>query len=138
MRIVLSFDPIIAQLGPLQLGWHGIFTTLAVAVGVRYGLRRAKQMGLPAAPLGGVATWAVVGGLIGARLFHVLDHLPYYAAHPPEALAVYAGGIAVYGAFLGGIAGGWIAARRARLPVWRLLDAFAPAMLAGQAIGRFG
>lgn len=138
MTINLAFDPILAQLGPFQLGWHGVFTTLAVAVAVWLGLRLAGRRGFPTEPLGSVVTWAIVGGLVGARLFHVLDRLPYYLANPFEALAVWQGGIAVYGAFLGGIAAGLLAARRTGLPAWPLLDAAAPAMLVGQAIGRLG
>lgn len=138
MRLDIGFDPIIAQAGPFQLGWHGVFTALGVLVGIWLGMRRAERFGVPSEPVVTVVTWAVIGGLAGARLFHVLDHLPYYALHPLEAFAVWEGGIAVYGAFLGGIAGGVLAVRRLQLPVWPLLDAAAPAMLVGQAIGRLG
>jgi phosphatidylglycerol:prolipoprotein diacylglycerol transferase len=136
--INVTFDPIIARLGPFELGWHGIFTALAVMVAVWLGVRRAAGVTGPTAPLDTVVTWAVVGGLVGARLFHVLDHLPDYLADPLAALAIWQGGIAVYGAFLGGLVGGLLAARRAQLPVWPLLDAAAPALLVGQAIGRLG
>lgn len=134
----LSFDPILVSLGPLQIGWHGIFTMLAVVVACWLGLRLAERAGVPTELLGSLVTWAIVGGLIGARLFFVLDHLPAYLADPFAVLAIWQGGIAVYGAFIGGIGGGYIAARRAKLPVWKLLDAAAPAMLIGQAIGRLG
>ncbi len=138
MQIEIGFDPIIAQLGPFQLGWHGVFTALAVAVAVWLGRRLVERWGLPGERIGGVVTWAVIGGLVGARLFFVLDHWPALLAHPLDALAVWEGGIAVYGAFLGGIAAGGLAAWRAGLPIWPLLDAAAPAMLVGQAIGRLG
>lgn len=138
MIIDVTFDPIIARLGPVELGWHGVFTALAVVAAVWLGLRRAERRGLPAEPLGRVTTWALVGGIVGARLFHVLDHLSYYLPNPFEAPAVWEGGIAVYGAFLGGIGGGLLAARRAGLPAWPLLDAATPAMLVGQALGRLG
>ncbi len=138
MRIDVTFDPIIAQIGTFQLGWHGIFTALAVLGGIWLGSRRAERWGFSADGVGTVVIWAVVGGLIGARLFHVLDHLPYYAEHPLEAFAVWEGGIAVYGAFIGGILGGMIGVRQTGLATWPLLDAAAPAMLLGQAIGRLG
>jgi phosphatidylglycerol---prolipoprotein diacylglyceryl transferase len=136
--IEIAFDPIIAQFGPVQLGWHGVFTALALVVAVSFGIKRGERRGVSGDLLGDIVLWAIVGGLIGARLFHVLDHLPYYSANPLEAFAIWQGGIAVYGSFIGGIAGGWLAARRARLPTWRLLDAAAPAILVGQGIGRFG
>jgi phosphatidylglycerol---prolipoprotein diacylglyceryl transferase len=136
--VTLSFDPLIAQLGPFQLGWHGLFSTLALLVALWLATRLAAHRGLPIDPVVNVALWGVAGGIVGARVFHVLDHLEYFALHPLEAVAVWQGGIAVYGAFIGGVAADLVAARRARLPVWRLLDVAAPAMLVGQAIGRLG
>jgi len=138
LTAIFSFDPLIARIGPFQLGWHGLFTALAVVVAVAIALRLADRRGLPSGRIEGVASWGVAGGIVGARLFHVLDHLDYFAADPLAILAVWQGGIAVYGAFIGGVAAGWIAARRAGLPIWRLLDLAAPAMLVGQAIGRLG
>jgi phosphatidylglycerol:prolipoprotein diacylglycerol transferase len=78
ITVDFGFDPIIAQLGPFQLGWHGIFTTLAVIAGVWLALRVAQRQGISTDLVSGIATWAVVGGVVGARLFHVLDHLPFY------------------------------------------------------------
>jgi phosphatidylglycerol:prolipoprotein diacylglycerol transferase len=98
----------------------------------------AVRAGCSVAPLDRIALWALAGGVVGARLFFVLDHASTYAAAPLAALAIWRGGIAVYGGFVGGIAGGLIAARRTQVRVWPLLDAAAPAMLIGQAIGRLG
>jgi phosphatidylglycerol---prolipoprotein diacylglyceryl transferase len=138
LTLTFAFDPIIAQIGPFQLGWHGLFTALAVAVGLWLAGRLARQRGIPSDLVSGVALWAVVGGVIGARLFHVLDHLPFYLQNPLLIPAVWEGGIAVYGAFIGGLLAGGIAAWRARADVWQLLDIAAPSMLVGQAIGRCG
>lgn len=136
--LTFAFDPLIARVGTFQLGWHGMFTALAVGAAVWLAMRLADRRGLPADRIADVAVWGVFGGIVGARLFHVLDHLPYFAEHPLEVLAVWQGGIAVYGAFIGGVAAGWMAAERLGLPKWRLLDLAAPAMLAGQVIGRLG
>jgi len=133
-----AFDPILTRIGPLELGLHGLFTALAIVVAVWLTLRLAERWALPPEAVERVARWGVAGGVVGARLFHVLDHLPYFAEHPLEIVAVWQGGIAAYGGFIGGIAAGWFAARRERLPAWRLLDLAAPAMLVGQAIGRLG
>jgi len=75
--------------------------------------------------------------LIGARLFHVLDHWSdKFAANPIRALYIWEGGLAIWGALLGGlITGAWIAWRRG----WyfpKLLDAAAPGLVLAQAIGR--
>ena len=136
MNIDIGFDPVIAQLGPFQLGWHGVFTAIAVVVAIRVAAVIGEREGVQADTVYNLAGWGVVGGLVGARVFHVADHLSFYLANPLLIPAVWEGGIAVYGAFIGGLVAGGIAAWRAQLPVWRLLDVAAPAMLVGQAIGR--
>lgn len=138
MNVNVSFDPIIAQWGSFQLGWHGVFVALAVVIAVRFAAYLGEKEGIQSDTVYGIATWGVVGGIVGARLFHVADHLQFYLANPLLIPAVWEGGIAVYGAFIGGLIGGGIVAWRDRLPIWRLLDVAAPAMLVGQAIGRFG
>jgi phosphatidylglycerol:prolipoprotein diacylglycerol transferase len=70
-----SFDPIIAQLGPFQLGWHGFFTAIAVAVAIWFAGYLGVRRGIPQDTVYGVAGWGVVGGIVGARLFHVADHV---------------------------------------------------------------
>jgi phosphatidylglycerol:prolipoprotein diacylglycerol transferase len=136
--IQITIDPIIAQLGPFQIGWHGIFSTLALFIGVWVGLWRARRLGIDTETMASGLGWVIAGAVVGARLFHVLDHLPYYAQHPLEIAAVWQGGIAVYGGFIGGVLAGALAAWKLGLPVWRCLDAAVPAMLVGQAIGRIG
>jgi phosphatidylglycerol---prolipoprotein diacylglyceryl transferase len=136
--IELTIDPIIAQIGPFQLGWHGIFSMLALLVGVWIGLWRARQLGLDTDMMISGLGWVVAGAVVGARLFHVLDHLPYYLQHPLEIPAVWQGGIAVYGGFVGGVLAGAVTAWKMGLPVWSSLDAAAPGMLVGQAVGRIG
>jgi len=136
MNIDIGFDPIIAQIGPFQLSWHGVWTAIAVVVAIRLAAWLGEREGIDSETVYGIAGWGVVGGLIGARLFHVADHLSFYLANPLLIPQLWEGGIAVYGAFVGGLVAGAIAAWRARLPIWRLLDIAAPAMLLGQAIGR--
>ena len=138
MLFDVTIDPIILQLGPVQLGWHGLFSALALIVGVWVGAWRAARLGLPVDPLMTAIGWAIAGGVVGARLFHVLDHLPYYAERPLEAFAIWQGGIAVYGGFVGGVLAGAVAARALGIPVWPALDAGGLGMLVGQAIGRLG
>jgi phosphatidylglycerol:prolipoprotein diacylglycerol transferase len=136
--VQITIDPIIAQIGPVQLGWHGIFSMLALVAGVWIGLWRAKQLGIDVDRMASGVGWAIAGAVVGARLFHVLDHVPYYAQHPLEILAIWQGGIAVYGGFVGGVVTGAFVAWKMGLPVWRCLDAAAVGMLVGQAIGRIG
>jgi phosphatidylglycerol:prolipoprotein diacylglycerol transferase len=86
-----------------------------------------------------VATWGVVGGIIGARLFHVADRWDFYSRHLEQIPMIWTGGIAVWGAAIGGAIGGLIAALRRRdVPIGGAADAAAPGIGLGFAIGRIG
>lgn len=134
--IVIGIDPVIAHLGPFALRWYSLFFALAIVAGVWLGVREAARRGLPRWTVESLATWAVIGGLIGGRLFHILDRWDLYAADPLRLLNVWEGGLAIYGGLIGGVVTGVIYGWWHRLPAWKLLDAAAPGMLLGQAVGR--
>lgn len=136
--IVLHLDPVLARLGPVTLTWHGLFSALGLLTGLRLALRLAERQGLDPERLGRVALWGVVGGLVGARLLHILDQAGFYLAHPAQILALTEGGFAIYGGILGGLVGGLLAARRVGLPAWPLLDSAAVGLVLGQGVGRIG
>lgn len=140
MPIVIEagWDPILFRLGPLEIGWHGIFTALALLAGLRLATWLAPRRGATPEQVSALLVWVVIGGLVGARVFHVADHWPEFAANPARIVAIWEGGIAVYGAFVGGVIAGLLGAWRLGLPVWPLLDVAGPAMLLGQAVGRTG
>ncbi|MHB1131586.1 MAG: prolipoprotein diacylglyceryl transferase [Chloroflexota bacterium] len=118
--------------------WYGIGIASAILVGFWLALREARRKGLPEDDVYNVGMWGVLAAFLGARLFHVIDNWAYYAANPSAILAVQNGGLAILGGILGGLAGGLLYARRRQLPLAKLLDAAAPALILGQAIGRIG
>jgi prolipoprotein diacylglyceryl transferase len=88
-----------------------------------------------------VATPAVIGGIIGARLFHVVDcwSLCGYDKDPWLILQIWSGGIAIMGAVVGGaLTGLVVAVRRGDIPIGAAADAAAPGIGLGMAIGRIG
>jgi phosphatidylglycerol:prolipoprotein diacylglycerol transferase len=143
--ITIALDPNL-HLGPLTLAWHGIFTAVGIFFGVWLSTKLVKELGVDEADATAVATWGVVGGIIGARLFHVADcwtgcaGIPGgYLAHPELIPQIWTGGIAVWGAAIGGVLGGLIVAlRRGTVPIGAGADAAAPGISLGFAIGRIG
>jgi phosphatidylglycerol:prolipoprotein diacylglycerol transferase len=135
--ITISLDPIIFNIGHFALRWYSLIVMTAIAVGVWLAGREAGRRGLPKEVIYDLALWAVPGGLIGARLFQLLDHWPdRFAADPIRALYIWEGGLAIWGGVAGGLAAGILYARYRGWRVPRLLDAVAPGLVLAQAIGR--
>ena len=80
----------------------------------------------------------VLGGLLGARVAHVLDNWNVYASRPLELLAFWNGGIGTAGAPVGSTIAGFFVARRLRLPVGFMFDISVIGIALGEAIGRIG
>jgi prolipoprotein diacylglyceryl transferase len=88
-----------------------------------------------------IAIPAVVLGIIGARTYHVLTHYNDYfgpGKDPMTAFYVWQGGIAIFGALLGGALGVYIGCRFTGIRFWSFADALAPGLILAQAMGRFG
>lgn len=134
--IELPFDPNI-HLGPLAVSWHGIFTAVGIFFGVALPVRLVRGR-VSEDDAYAIATWGVVGGIIGARLLHVLDRLDFYLREPLQILAIWTGGIAVWGAVIGGAISGYLVAVRRKIPIGTTADAAVSGLGLGLAIGRIG
>ena len=135
----LPFDPNV-HLGPLQLAWHGIFTAVGIFFGVWLPVRLLRGRVAEDA-LYAVATPAVIGGIIGARLFHVVDCWSAcgYDVNPWLIPQIWTGGIAIMGAVVAGVITGYVVAvRRGDVPIGASADAAAAGIGIGMAIGRIG
>lgn len=113
------------NLSLMTIQTYNLLLALAVILSISlFIVRRGSQAGLWA----DAALGALVGGLIGARVVHVLLHWDYFAANLGEALRLNAGGLDWHGAILGGLPGLWLAARWRRLSYRAALDRLTPAL----------
>jgi phosphatidylglycerol:prolipoprotein diacylglycerol transferase len=136
--IVININPVIFQIGHVELRWYGLAVLAAALAVFLLAVRGAKQNGISSEVIYNLAPWVLVGGVVGARLFHVLDHLTYYMANPAQIIQFQQGGLAIWGALIGGGLAIAIYARAKRISLGLLADILAPALLVGQIIGRLG
>lgn len=135
--ITISIDPIIMRLGSLALTWHGVLAALGLAVGLAVVLWEANRLGIETDDVYTAAIIAIPVGFVGARLFHVADNLELYVARPELLLSLQEAGMALYGAFIGGLVAILAYVRYKRYSVWQALDTTALAILVGTAVARW-
>jgi phosphatidylglycerol---prolipoprotein diacylglyceryl transferase len=139
-QITINIDPTLLKWDglPLQITWHGFFTAVGTLAGIWLAVRWAVRAGYTEDDTFSVAMWGVIGAIVGARLFHVIDQWDFYSKDPISILKVNEGGLAIYGTIVGGPVAGALYAWRKGLNVARLADIAAPPLILGMAIGRIG
>jgi len=134
----------------LQIRYYGIIIVLAMLVAATVAARLAKRDGRDPDHVWGALTWAIIPAIILARLWFVLFPPAAVVAQGMDtawflqnffntqngAIAIWSGGLSIFGAVLGGLIGAYIYLRRNKLPVAAWLDIAGVTLPLGQAIGR--
>lgn len=134
--INVSINPIAFTIGTLSVRWYSIMIALAVVTVVSWAAWAARKAKISNDLIFTLALWGIIGGLVGARLFNILDEIGYYTQHPSAILGFQ--GLAIYGAILGATLALWIASKVHKFSFGTMADLVAPGALLGQAVGRVG
>ncbi|MBI4319505.1 MAG: prolipoprotein diacylglyceryl transferase [Chloroflexi bacterium] len=136
--ITIGMDPVIVSIGHYSIRYYSVMIAVAIVVATWVGLRESRRRGIADDDVYSFLTWAIIAGIVGARLFHVVDKLDYYLQNPLAIVAFQEGGLAIFGAIVGGALAGVGFCKYRKIAVGALADAAAPALIIGQAIGRVG
>ena len=139
MLIHIGLDPVLITIGGLKIHWYGVMVAIGLYAGIQVALRDAPRRGVDRDKLLNASLIAAVLGVLGGRLYYVVQNHPeYYLQHPGQILAVWQGGMAFYGAIFGGALALLIGSWRYGMNLWSVLDLGALGMTIGQAFGRIG
>jgi len=136
------------QLGPLFIHYYGLIIMSGAVAAAWLASWQARRRGQDPEFVWDSLSWILVGGVVGARLWHIFTPPPsmveqgitvqYYLTHPLDALAIWRGGLGIPGAVIGGGLALLIYSHKRNVPFLMWVDIAAPSVALGQAIGRWG
>ncbi|MCE1252748.1 MAG: prolipoprotein diacylglyceryl transferase [Anaerolineae bacterium] len=144
----MTVDRLGIHFGSFIIYFYAIIILIGVLAACFLTSRRAKEAGQDPDLIWDLATWLLIAGIIGARLWHIL--LPsasqvangittqYYLTHPLDAINIRAGGMGIPGGVIGGALALYIFTRIKKINFLTWVDLIAPGLILAQAIGRWG
>jgi len=129
--------PTIVQIGPLPLHSYGLLLALSFFFGILLAARRAPSRGLSPDLVYDTSLVIVFAAIIGARLLYVFFHLKEMRGIL-DVLALWGGGLTMYGGVLAAMGAAWLYLRRRRVPFLRMADVVAPSLGLGLGLTRVG
>lgn len=127
------------QIGFINIHLYGLTIALAILIAWRLALKRASFYKISKQKLESVSLLIpLVLGIVGGRLYHVVDLWPYYLSNPQQIIRVDQGGLGIWGALIGIFIGLWVFARVEKINLLNLLDLLSPSILLAQGVGRIG
>jgi len=136
------------QIGPLTLNYYGMILMFGVICAAVLSYFEAKRRGENTEIVLDCLPWLILGGVIGARIWHILTPPAsnveqgittlYYLTHPLAAIAIWRGGLGIPGAVAGGALAFFIYSRKKKISFGLWADIIAPGLALAQAIGRWG
>lgn len=133
----LKINRVLFKIGSVTVYWYGVIITLGIVAAVSYAWFMFKEKGLKTDNLIDITIWAVVCGVVGARLYYVLMKLDSYTDFW-SIFKIWEGGIAIYGALIGGGLAVFLVCLKKKIPFFKVGDAAMPGIMLAQAMGRWG
>ena len=133
----MKIDKIAFEVFGRPIAWYGIIITIGIILAVLYVINRGKYEGVSQDDIIDYSIFVIPIAIIGARLYYVLTSLDQYDSLL-EMFAIWEGGLAIYGAVIGGALTALVVSKIKKIKILKMFDMLVPAVMIGQIIGRWG
>ena len=131
-------NPILISFGPFHVYWYGMFIVLGIIAALAVTLKLAEYYKINKEDIIDLAFYLIIGGVIGARIYHICLEFSYYAEHQLDIFKLWNGGLAIHGAIIAGIIIMYIYVKKKKLDFWLFAALAVPGLALAQAVGRWG
>jgi phosphatidylglycerol:prolipoprotein diacylglycerol transferase len=133
--------PTLIKIGSMHIYSYGLFLFLSFLIGTKLVEMRAKKFGVTSESITNLALIVLISVIVGARLLYVIFHWPEFSNDIIGIVAFWRGGLGglmFFGGFIFAMVVGIVYVRRKKMPVYKMLDAIAPALVLGEGLTRIG
>jgi phosphatidylglycerol---prolipoprotein diacylglyceryl transferase len=130
--------PDVFHYGILHVRSYGLMLAVAFLVGTWIALREARRLRLDEDKMVTIILVTLIASVLGARALYVLEHVDEFRRGWGSVLALWEGGLTLYGGIAAGALAGLLTARHLGLPMWLAADALTPSLALGTLFGRIG
>ncbi len=131
-------SPVIFKLGNFELRWYSVLILVGVFIAYRLVISEARRYHIKNEFIFNMMFWALIMGILGARIYYVIFEWNYYKVNILEIFKIWKGGLAIHGGLIAGGITIIVYCKRYRADARKILDIVVPGLILAQAIGRWG
>ena len=131
-------DPVAFEVFGMPVRWYGIIISLGIVLGTMITIRESKRRGYSEDLVIDLLLFAIPLAIIGSRLYYVIFSWDRYKDNLGDILNIRQGGLAIHGGLIMAVIVAIVYSRIKKINFWTVADIFAPGIILGQAIGRWG
>ena len=131
-------NPIMFSIFGIEIKWYSVLILLGIIIGIILILKESKKFNISKDTMFNMCFYSIIFGILGARLYYVLFNISYYKYNLLEIFEIWNGGLAIHGGLIVGAITIILYSKKNNLNFLRMFDIVTPAVILGQAIGRWG
>lgn len=131
-------NPVLLDLGIFKIKWYSVLILIAFVIGYWLVINRCKKKGINITKISDMCFYLVIVCILGARIYYCLFEFNYYSKNILDIFKIWEGGLAIHGGIIAGIIFIYFYTKKNKMNLLEILDIFAPALVLGQSIGRWG
>jgi phosphatidylglycerol:prolipoprotein diacylglycerol transferase len=130
--------PVLLKIGKLSIHTYGFFIALGFLTGIFLAKNEAKRLGADHEKILDLCFYLLIAAIVGSRLFYVVMNPKVFVSDPLEIFRLWRGGLVFYGGFIAALITAIVYMKKRKMQLWKTADIMAPALAAGQFLGRLG
>jgi phosphatidylglycerol:prolipoprotein diacylglycerol transferase len=130
--------PVLFQIGKISIHTYGFFIAMGFLTGIFLAKKEAKRLGEDHEKILDLCFYLLIAAIVGSRLFYVVMNPRIFVSDPMEIFRLWRGGLVFYGGFIAALITAIFYMKKRKMHLWKTADIMAPALSAGQFLGRLG